>query len=164
MANPDVLLDGLYFPEGPRWHDNRLWFSDMHGHRVIALGLDGKAETVVEVPAAPSGLGWLPDGRLLVVSMEDRRLLRLGSPASTLLGDDRVAALRQGRACRRPADRRGCRGGVRLMCGLFFACVQENDGSRTSLLATARSRRTRDDHVARNGQEPLRDRASMRFL
>jgi len=77
MTQPDVLLDSLYFPEGPRWHDGRLVFSDMHGHRVVALGLDGNAETVVEVPAAPSGLGWLPDGRLLVVSMEDRRLLRL---------------------------------------------------------------------------------------
>ena len=59
---------------------------------------------------------------------------------------------------------RRCRRGVRLICGLFFASVPENDGSRTSHLATARSRRTRDDHVARNGQEPLRDRASMRFL
>jgi sugar lactone lactonase YvrE len=77
MPQPDVLLDNLYFPEGPRWHDGRLVFSDMHGHRVVALGLDGNAETVVEVSAAPSGLGWLPDGRLLVVSMEDRRLLRL---------------------------------------------------------------------------------------
>ena len=67
-----MLLDGLYFPEGPRWHEGKLWFSDMHGHRVITLGLDGTAETVVEVPATPSGLGWLPDGRLLVVSMEDR--------------------------------------------------------------------------------------------
>jgi sugar lactone lactonase YvrE len=72
-----VLLDGLFFPEGPRWHEGQLWFSDMHGHRVMTVGLDGAARTIVEVPAAPSGLGWLPDGRLLVVSMEDRRLLRL---------------------------------------------------------------------------------------
>lgn len=87
MATPDVLLDGLYFPEGPRWHEGKLWFSDMHGHRVIKLGLDGKAETVVEVPAAPSGLGWLPDGRLLVVSMEDRRLLRLDPSGLTEVAD-----------------------------------------------------------------------------
>ena len=76
-ANPEVLLDGLAFPEGPRWHDGRLWFSDMHDHRVIATDLDGDAETICEVPNQPSGLGWLPDGRLLVVSMTDRRLLRL---------------------------------------------------------------------------------------
>jgi sugar lactone lactonase YvrE len=87
MATPDVVLDGLYFPEGPRWHDGRLWFSDMHGHRVMTVGLDGAAQTVVEVPAAPSGLGWLPDGRLLVVSMEDRRLLRLDPSGLTEVAD-----------------------------------------------------------------------------
>jgi len=72
-----VLLDGLSFPEGPRWHNGKLWFSDMHAHRVMTLDLDGRAETIVEVPQQPSGLGWLPDGRLLIVSMLDRRLLRL---------------------------------------------------------------------------------------
>jgi sugar lactone lactonase YvrE len=77
MDAPRVVLEGLCFPEGPRWHAGKLWFSDMHGHKVMTVGLDGAAQTVVEVPAAPSGLGWLPDGRLLVVSMEDRRLLRL---------------------------------------------------------------------------------------
>jgi len=74
---PTALLDGLAFPEGPRWHDGRLWFSDMHQHRVVAIDTDGHAETIVEVPNRPSGLGWLPDGRLLVVSMTDRRVLRL---------------------------------------------------------------------------------------
>ncbi|MGI9590112.1 MAG: SMP-30/gluconolactonase/LRE family protein [Myxococcota bacterium] len=78
MANRlDVLLEGLRFGEGPRWHEGRLWFSDMHDRRVIAVDLDGRAETLVETPHDCSGLGWLPDGRLLVVSMEDRKLLRL---------------------------------------------------------------------------------------
>ena len=72
-----VLVDDLRFPEGPRWHEGRLWVSDQHDRRVIAVTPDGSVETVVEVPAGPSGLGWLPDGRLLVVSMQDRRLLRL---------------------------------------------------------------------------------------
>ncbi len=72
-----IVLDGLCFPEGPRWHDGRLYFSDQHDRRVVAMSPDGAAETVVGVPQQPSGLGWLPDGRMLVVSMLDRRVLRL---------------------------------------------------------------------------------------
>jgi sugar lactone lactonase YvrE len=72
-----IVLDGLCFPEGPRWHDRRLFFSDQHDHRVVAMSPDGAAETIVEVPQQPSGLGWLPDGRMLVVSMLDRLVLRL---------------------------------------------------------------------------------------
>jgi sugar lactone lactonase YvrE len=74
---PRVLLDGLLFPEGPRWHEGKLWFSDMHAGKVMTVDLAGRSEVVLEVAADPSGLGWLPDGRLLVVSMKDRRLLRL---------------------------------------------------------------------------------------
>ena len=74
---PTVLLDGLLFPEGPRWHNGKLWFSDMHARWVKTVDLEGKTEDIIEVPGWPSGLGWLPDGRLLVVSMTDRRLLRL---------------------------------------------------------------------------------------
>lgn len=72
-----TLVEGIVFGEGPRWHDGRLWFSDMHADCVMAVGLDGACEKIVDVPGQPSGLGWLPDGRLLVVSMVDRRLLRL---------------------------------------------------------------------------------------
>jgi sugar lactone lactonase YvrE len=72
-----TLVDGIVFGEGPRWHDGRLWFSDMHAQAVMTAGLDGTCKKVIEVPGRPSGLGWLPDGRLLVVSMVDRRLLRL---------------------------------------------------------------------------------------
>jgi sugar lactone lactonase YvrE len=72
-----VLLDGLAFPESPRWHGDRLWFSDMFGDEVRTVTLDGMVETILQVPGQPSGLGWLPDGRLLIVSMHDRRLLRL---------------------------------------------------------------------------------------
>ncbi len=74
---PQTLLDGLTFPEGPRWHENRLWFSDFYNHRVVAVGLDGTSETMLTVPQIPSGLGWMADGSLLVVSMNDRRLLRV---------------------------------------------------------------------------------------
>ena len=72
-----LVLDNLVFPEGPRWYEGRLWFSDMHAHEVVAVTPDGERETIVEVPNQPSGLGFLPDGRLLIVSMTDRKLLRL---------------------------------------------------------------------------------------
>ena len=83
----EILLEGLTFGEGPRWHDSKLWFSDFYSGRVMTVGLDGKAETVVEVPDVPSGLGWLPDGRLLVVSMMRRRLLRLDPEGLTEVAD-----------------------------------------------------------------------------
>ena len=73
----EVLIDGLYFGEAPRWHEGRLWLSDMHGGKVIKVDMEGRVEEVARVPKQPSGLGWLPDGRLLIVSMVDRRLLRL---------------------------------------------------------------------------------------
>ena len=77
MPSPRVLLDSLRFPEGPRWHDDALWFSDMHDGRVVRLAADGRAETVVALDGdEPSGFGWLPDGRLLVVAMHARSLLR----------------------------------------------------------------------------------------
>lgn len=74
-----ILLDGLRFGEGPRWHQDRLWFSDMHDCKVLALALDGEVETIVTVPNQPSGLGWSADGDLLIVSMADRRLLKLAA-------------------------------------------------------------------------------------
>lgn len=72
-----TLVDGLCFGEGPRWHDGRLWFSDMHGQTVYALSQKGDLEPIVKVANRPSGLGWLPDGRLLIVSMLDKKLLSL---------------------------------------------------------------------------------------
>ena len=73
-----MILDGLWFGEGPRWHEDRLWFSDMHGHRVISTDLLGDVRTEAEmVDDEPSGLGWLPDGRLLIVAMETQQLRRL---------------------------------------------------------------------------------------
>lgn len=71
-----VLASGLVFGEGPRWHERRLWLSDMHANRVVTVDENGRVERVVRVAGRPSGLGWLPDGRMLVVSMDDRKLLR----------------------------------------------------------------------------------------
>jgi sugar lactone lactonase YvrE len=76
-ADRRVLLDGLGFPEGPRWHEGRLWFSDMGTATVNAVDLDSNAEEIARVEKRPSGLGWLPDGAMLVVSMGDRSLRRM---------------------------------------------------------------------------------------
>jgi sugar lactone lactonase YvrE len=74
---PQVLLDGIVFPEGPRWHKGKLWFSDIHAHKVMTVDEQGRSEVIATVTERPSGLGWLPDGRLLVVSMRNQQLLRL---------------------------------------------------------------------------------------
>lgn len=84
MVQATLLIDGLYFGECPRWRDGWLYFSDFYAHAVKRVDLNGAVETVVEVAGQPSGLGWLPDGRMLVVSMVDRRLLRL-EPDSRLV-------------------------------------------------------------------------------
>jgi sugar lactone lactonase YvrE len=73
----DAVVTDLHFAESPRWHDNRLWFSDFYGGIVQSVRPDGSdLRLEATVPEQPSGLGWLPDGRLLVVSMRDRRVLR----------------------------------------------------------------------------------------
>jgi sugar lactone lactonase YvrE len=71
-----TVVDGMSFTECPRWHDSRIWFSDFYTHAVYSASGDGTDLRVeVEVPHQPSGLGWLPDGRLLVVSMRDAKLM-----------------------------------------------------------------------------------------
>lgn len=75
MAGINLLLDGLVFPEGPRWRDGRLWFSDMEDMCVKAVDLTGRVEEIVRIDDYCSGLGWLPDGRLLVVAVKTRLLL-----------------------------------------------------------------------------------------
>jgi sugar lactone lactonase YvrE len=77
MPTPTVLVDGLAFPETPRWRDGRLYFSDMDDNQVKWVDEQGSTGVVVDVPSRPSGLGWLPDGRLLVVSMHDLAVLRV---------------------------------------------------------------------------------------
>ena len=70
-----ILMDGLTFGEGPRWHEEKFYFSDFYSHKVFSLDMEGNSEVIVEVPAQPSGLGWMPDGTMLIVSMKDKKLL-----------------------------------------------------------------------------------------
>jgi sugar lactone lactonase YvrE len=77
ISEPHVLIADLHFAEAPRWRDGRLWFSDFYAGLVRSVLPDGSDLRVeASVPEQPAGLGWLPDGRLLVVSMRDRKILR----------------------------------------------------------------------------------------
>jgi sugar lactone lactonase YvrE len=82
-----ILRDDLFFGEGPRWHEGRLWYSDFYDHAVHAIDLDGNDERIVEVESQPSGLGWLPNGDLLVTSMLDRKLMRWNGSELTTHAD-----------------------------------------------------------------------------
>ena len=83
----EILIDGFTFTEGPRWHEGRLYFSDFFTHRVLAVDTKGQHETIVKTPCQPSGLGWLPDGSLLIVSMNDQKLLHFDNGVLTEAAD-----------------------------------------------------------------------------
>jgi sugar lactone lactonase YvrE len=73
---PRIIADGFLFPEGPRWHGDSLWFSDCHAGSVVNIDVDGTLLERFDVPGKPSGLGWLPDGDMLIVSIDEIRLYR----------------------------------------------------------------------------------------
>jgi sugar lactone lactonase YvrE len=83
-----TLVTGLVFPESPRWHDDRLWFSDWGAHEVIAVDLEGKSEVIVIVPSFPMCIDRLLDGRLLIVSANEGLLLRMESDGSLVTHAD----------------------------------------------------------------------------
>jgi len=87
-GSPRTLLGGLAFPEGPRWRNGELVFSDMHAHEVVAMRPDGARRTVFSHSGPVSGLGWLPDGRMLVVSMNDRKLMRIEADGRAVVHAD----------------------------------------------------------------------------
>jgi sugar lactone lactonase YvrE len=83
-----ALLDGGSYFEGPRWHDGRWWVSDFYRNAVYAIDPDGRAEVAVDLgDAEPSGLGWMPDGSLLIVSKKDHRILRHADGELTVHAD-----------------------------------------------------------------------------
>jgi sugar lactone lactonase YvrE len=81
-AAPKVLMEGVAFPESPRWHEGRLWFSDWLAQEVIALSPEGDSEVMARVEAFPFSIDWLPDGGMLVTA--GREILRL-EPDGTLV-------------------------------------------------------------------------------
>jgi len=88
MDTPQLLIDGLAFPESPRWRAGRLWVSDWGAHEVIAIGPDGSRVIVARVPSFPLCIDHLPDGRLLLVSAQDGLLLRMQADGSLVTHAD----------------------------------------------------------------------------
>jgi sugar lactone lactonase YvrE len=76
VSELQTLMTGIAFGESPRWHDDRLWFSDWGAQEIIAVDLEGESEVIVRVASFPFCIDFLPDGRLLIVSASDRLLLR----------------------------------------------------------------------------------------
>lgn len=76
MKDFTTLISGRSYLENCRWHEGRFWASDLYAHEVLAVSMDGHVEVVASVPQQPAGLGWLPNGDLLIVSMIDRKLMR----------------------------------------------------------------------------------------
>jgi sugar lactone lactonase YvrE len=76
MSMFTTLIDGLSFAECPRWRNGRLYLSDRYTRRILAVSIDGAVETYARTEGFPAGIGFLPDGRLLICSMRDRRVLR----------------------------------------------------------------------------------------
>src|SRR6266536_2144871 len=83
-----ILTTGLVFGESPRWHDGRLWFVDFGAHEVGAVDLQGNQELITSTPGMPMGIGFLPDGRLLIVSVRDGKLLRREPDGSLVVHAD----------------------------------------------------------------------------
>ncbi len=87
MSDLATLVDGRAFLEGPRWRDGALYVSDMHAHEVLRVSSSGEVEAVASVPGQPSGIGWWPDGSMVVVSMQDRTLLRVEDGRTSVVAD-----------------------------------------------------------------------------
>ncbi len=82
----EVLMDGIAMGESPRWHDDRLWFSDWVAHEVVAVDLEGNSESIASVEAFPFSIDWLRDGRLVITA--GRLLLRLEPDGSLVTHAD----------------------------------------------------------------------------
>ncbi len=67
-AKTRVLVDSLRFPEGPRWHEGKLWCCDFVLHRVVNVDLQGAVQTMFDLPDMPSALGWTPADHWAAVS------------------------------------------------------------------------------------------------
>jgi sugar lactone lactonase YvrE len=126
MSQPQTLMTGIAFGESPRWHDNRLWFADWVAGEIIAMDPKGNSELIVHVPfpSIPMCIDFLPDGRLLIVSAHEQRLVSR-EPDGTLVTHVDLSALSNIGFNEIVVDGRGNiyinGGGFNLMAGEKFA-------------------------------------------
>jgi sugar lactone lactonase YvrE len=137
MSKLQTLVTGISFGEQPRWHEDRLWFSDWGTREVIAVDLEGKSEVILHAPSFPCCVDWLPDGRLLVVSGGEGLLLRRESDGTLVTHADLNKASNPASGNELVVDGRGNAyingGGFNLMAGEPFApgvvVMVSSDGS-----------------------------------
>jgi sugar lactone lactonase YvrE len=128
----ELILDGIDFGEGPRWCDGRLWFSDFYQHTISSVGDDGARRVELEHDGQPSGLGWLPDGRLLFVSMLDRRVMRREADGEVVVHAD-LSSVAGGHCNDMVVDRSG-----NAYVGNFGFDLVGGEAPRTTSLALVR--------------------------
>jgi sugar lactone lactonase YvrE len=122
-----LLASGFKFPEGPRWHEGKLWFSDQHGHRVYALDGEAAPSVVAELEDMPSGLGFLPDGGLLISAMRSRRIFRYDATGLRVHAD--LSGMGEGWVNDMVVDGEG-----RAYIGFTFGQVYTNERSSAAIV------------------------------
>lgn len=152
-----IVAEGLVFGEGPRWHDGRLWVSDMLGGKVMALDENGRLEEIAAVPQGASGLGWLPDGRMIVVSMGDAKLLAFKNGVGEVYAD---LSLSRGTPNDMTVDGRGRAYVGNAGCNLFAGGIEPNP-TNLILVENGRTREVADGLIFPNGMVIAPDGATL---
>jgi sugar lactone lactonase YvrE len=160
MPELQVLMTGLAFGEQPRWHADRLWFSDWGTQEVIAVDLEGMSEVILRAPSFPCCVDWLPDGRLLVVSARAGLLLRREPDGSLVTHGDLGSASEPAAGNELVVDGRGNAyvngGGFDLMAGEPFA-----PGVITLVTPNGSARQVADGLAFPNGMLVTADNATL---
>jgi len=160
MPESQVLMTGVVFGEQPRWHEDRLWFSDWGTREVIAVDLEGTSEVILRAPSFPCCVDWLPDGRLLVVSAQAGLLLRREPDGSLVTHGDLSSASEPAAGNELVVDGRGNAyvngGGFDLMTGEPFA-----PGVITLVTPNGSARQVADGLAFPNGMLVTADNATL---
>ncbi|MGH7650052.1 MAG: SMP-30/gluconolactonase/LRE family protein [Terriglobia bacterium] len=160
MPTIKTLMDGIVFGEQPRWHENRLWFSDWGSREIVAVDLNGNSQVILRAPSFPCCVDWLPDGRLLVVSGRDGLLLRQESDGTLATYGDLREASRPAAGNELVVDGRGNAyvngGGFDLMAGEPFA-----PGVVTLVAPNGSTRQAADGLAFPNGMLVTPDNATL---